>query len=263
MLIGSLYGKKPSTKQAFRGASESLAGKEAFCRHRVRRRMGLQRFLTLRRSQSQPSSPRLSESGSRRQSGSQLSSIKFLSKKIFTQHRRSSASQPETPRSPRVSFFGSGRSIHIDSSLASTRLVKDLEDVFKKFDANGDGKISWLELRSILSSLGCKATEEEVKKMIKEADRDGDGFIDLQEFVDLNTQGIDSASSLKDLRDAFEIFDLDRNGAISSEELHIVLRNLGEHTTMEDCQLMIRGVDCDGNGQVDFEEFKTMMSSSI
>jgi calcium-binding protein CML len=224
--------------------------------------MGLQRFLKLGRSHSQPNSPRLSESGSQRQSGSQSSSVKSLSKKIFTQQGRPSSSKPDTPRSPTDSFFGSGRSNHNDSSLASSQLVKDLEDVFKKFDANGDGKISWLELSSILSSLGYKATEEEVQKMIKEADRDGDGFIDLQEFIELNTQGIDSASSLKDLRDAFEIFDLDRNGAISSEELHVVLKNLGEHSTIEDCQLMIKGVDCDGNGQVDFEEFKNMMSGS-
>lgn len=222
----------------------------------------MQRFLTLGRSHSQPNSPRLSESGSPRQSGSQSSPIKSLTKKIFTQPRRSCSSKPETPRSPSISVFGSGRSNQIDSSLASAQHVKDLEDVFKKFDANGDGKISSLELGSILSSLGYNATEEEVQKMVKEADRDGDGFIDFQEFVALNTQGVDSASSLKDLRDAFEIFDLDRNGAISSEELHAVLRNLGEHSTLEDCQLMIRGVDCDGNGLVDFEEFKIMMSGS-
>lgn len=119
-----------------------------------------------------------------------------------------------------------------------------------------------MELGSIMSSLGYNATEEEVQRMVKEADRDGDGFIDFQEFVELNTKGVDSASSLKDLRDAFEIFDLDRNGVISSEELHTVLKNLGEHSTLEDCRLMIRGVDCDGNGLVDFEEFKIMMSGS-
>jgi calcium-binding protein CML len=68
-----------------------------------------------------------------------------------------------------------------------------------------------------MSSLGYKATEEEVQNITKEADRDGDSFIDLQEFVELNTQGIDSASILKDLRDALKIFDLDKNGDISSE----------------------------------------------
>lgn len=114
-----------------------------------------------------------------------------------------------------------------------------------------------------MGALGYKATEEELNNMIKEADSDGDGFIDLQEFIDLNTKGIDSAGSLKELRDAFEIFDLDGNGAISTDELHRVLRNLGEESSMEDCEKMIRGVDCDGNGMVDFEEFKTMMSASL
>ena len=45
-----------------------------------------------------------------------------------------------------TSFFESGGSNHINSSMESTQHVKDMEDIFKKFDANGDEKISSLEL---------------------------------------------------------------------------------------------------------------------
>ena len=40
------------------------------------------------------------------------------------------------------------------------------EQVFKKFDVNGDGKISLSELGSVMGSLGHLATEEELEKMI-------------------------------------------------------------------------------------------------
>nr|GMD18435.1 probable calcium-binding protein CML25 [Ipomoea batatas] len=140
------------------------------------------------------------------------------------------------------------------------RLEDELEQVFNKFDVNGDGKISWSELGSIMGSLGHVATEEELKAMIREVDGDGDGFIDLREFIELNTQGIDSEEILRDLKDAFSVFDIDKNGSISADELQNVLHSLGDDCSIADCRNMISGVDRDGNGMIDFEEFRDMMT---
>lgn len=139
---------------------------------------------------------------------------------------------------------------------------QDLETVFKKFDVNGDGRISCSELGSIMASLGHPCTKEELQCMVREADADGDGFIDFSEFVEINTKGVDDDAAMEDLRSAFLVYDVDRNGAISAEELHQVLRSLGERTSMAECVDMIKGVDSDGDGEVSFEQFKMMMSKS-
>ncbi|XP_002525994.2 probable calcium-binding protein CML25 [Ricinus communis] len=138
--------------------------------------------------------------------------------------------------------------------------IEELEQVFKKFDVNGDGKISSLELGSIMSSLGHEANEEEVMKMIKEFDADGDGFIDFKEFVELNTQGVGSDEVMENLKDAFDVYDIDGNGSISAEELHKVMGSIGESCSIAECRKMISGVDSDGDGMIDFEEFKVMMT---
>uniref|UniRef100_A0A7N0UUP4 EF-hand domain-containing protein n=1 Tax=Kalanchoe fedtschenkoi TaxID=63787 RepID=A0A7N0UUP4_KALFE len=57
------------------------------------------------------------------------------------------------------------------------------ERIFKRFDANGDGKISSSELGEALKSLG-SVTAEEVQRMMKEIDTDGDGFISFEEFIE-------------------------------------------------------------------------------
>ena len=106
--------------------------------------------------------------------------------------------------------------------------MAELEQVFKKFDVNGDGKISASELGSIMGSLGHPATEEALKKMIVEVDTDGDGFIDLNEFVELNTKGVDFDEAMENLKDAFSVYDMDGNGVISADELQKVMRSLGD-----------------------------------
>jgi calcium-binding protein CML len=148
------------------------------------------------------------------------------------------------------------------SKSPSVRLrlqVEELEQVFKKFDVNGDGKISSAELHSFWKKLGHEASEEELQRMITEFDADGDGFIDLQEFVALNTQGVDTNEVMENLKDAFSVYDIDGNGSISAEELHKVMASLGEPCSMAECRKMISGVDRDGDGMIDFEEFKVMM----
>ena len=57
------------------------------------------------------------------------------------------------------------------------------------------------------------------------------------------------------------VFDKDGNGYISAAELRHVMTNLGEKLTDEEVDEMIREADIDGDGQVNYEEFVTMMTS--
>ncbi|XP_074558769.1 putative calcium-binding protein CML18 [Curcuma longa] len=136
--------------------------------------------------------------------------------------------------------------------------MDEIEKVFARYDANGDGRISASELADVLRALGSPASPAEIRDMIAEMDADGDGFVDLQEFADFHLRG---AGGDKELREAFDVYDLDGNGLISAEELHRVLKQLGEKCSVKDCKRMIRSVDVDGDGNVDFEEFKRMMAN--
>eukprot|EP00116_Pleurobrachia_bachei_P014004 sb/3474266/ len=55
------------------------------------------------------------------------------------------------------------------------------------FDKNGDGKISSVELRDVMVSLGEKLTDDEIDQMIREADTNNDGYVDYEEFVKMMT----------------------------------------------------------------------------
>ena len=59
----------------------------------------------------------------------------------------------------------------------------EIERIFKRFDSNGDGKISATELGDALKALG-SVTADEVQRMMAEIDTDGDGFISFKEFSD-------------------------------------------------------------------------------
>ncbi|KAG2715115.1 hypothetical protein I3843_03G065400 [Carya illinoinensis] len=148
------------------------------------------------------------------------------------------------------------------SSSSDLGSMDEVKKIFNKFDKNGDGKISCDELKYILHALGSKTSSDEVKRIMSEVDKDGDGFINLEEFADFHLGGSSSEgsqSSTKELRDAFNMYDLDKNGLISASELHAVLKRLGEKCTMLECSKMISAVDTDGDAHVNFEEFKNMM----
>ena len=69
--------------------------------------------------------------------------------------------------------------------MKDTDVVKEMQYVFENFDANSDGVITTNDLGVIMRSLGENPSEEELKEMIREADPDGSGSVEIDESTTL------------------------------------------------------------------------------
>ncbi|ETS64955.1 calmodulin [Moesziomyces aphidis] len=69
--------------------------------------------------------------------------------------------------------------------MKDTDSEEEIKEAFKVFDKDGNGFISAAELRHVMTNLGEKLSDNEVDEMIREADVDGDGQINYEEFVNM------------------------------------------------------------------------------
>ncbi|XP_027337882.1 probable calcium-binding protein CML23 [Abrus precatorius] len=156
------------------------------------------------------------------------------------------------------------------SSFLHMEVSTQFQQVFRLIDTNGDGKISITELSEVLSCLGYNkyTAAKEAEGIVRVLDFNGDGFVDLDEFmVVMKEEEENIASGMEhddNLMDAFLVFDTDKNGLISAKDLQRVLLNLGcVDCSLRECKLMIKGFDKNGDGFVDFEEFRSMMQKGL
>lgn len=142
--------------------------------------------------------------------------------------------------------------------------MKEFREAFRLFDKDGDGSITKEELGRVMRSLGQFARTEELQQMLQEVDVDGDGNVSFEEFLEIAWSagaGTDADQVLsreeeeKELRDAFRVFDKHNRGYITASDLRAVLQCLGEDLSEEEIEDMIKEVDVDGDGRIDFYEF--------
>ncbi|XP_060577843.1 neo-calmodulin-like [Ruditapes philippinarum] len=64
---------------------------------------------------------------------------------------------------------------------------------------------------------------------------------------------------IEEFREAFSLFDEDGNGEIAIDELIKTLQSLGKNPSQEEINELVRDFDANGDGVIDFEEFKVLM----
>ena len=64
----------------------------------------------------------------------------------------------------------------------------------------------------------------------------------------------------KEYQDAFEMFDKDKDGAITARELGNMMRSIGQNPTDEEVMAMIKEVDLNSDGKIELDEFITLMA---
>ncbi|CAM8984309.1 unnamed protein product [Rhodiola kirilowii] len=155
---------------------------------------------------------------------------------------------------------GKGGRVRASLSVKPASQVS-LRSVFSYFDVNGDGKITPEELRTTVGEE--RMTAEEAAAAVKSLDLDGDGVLGLDEFEQLMMEEARGEDEREwELKEAFQIFkaEEEESEGITASGLKRMLTRLGEVWSMEECRMMIKEFDLDGNGVISFDEFVSMMT---
>lgn len=150
----------------------------------------------------------------------------------------------------------------LTAEIETLSQVFSLVEAFRAFDADNDGNITAAELGGILGSLGYNASEQDVRAMMQQGDTNKDGLLSLQEFLEMNTKHMELGVLGNSLTTAFQAFDAG-NQIVTAEELYAAMVNEELDLSLEDCQQIIASMDGDGDGAVSFEDLKLIVNSLL
>ncbi|KAL0317209.1 UNVERIFIED_CONTAM: Calcium-dependent protein kinase [Sesamum angustifolium] len=138
--------------------------------------------------------------------------------------------------------------------------IAGLKEMFKMIDTDNSGQITFEELKAGLERVGANLKESEIYDLMQAADVDNSGTIDYGEFI-AATLHLNKIEREDHLFTAFSYFDKDGSGYITPDELQQACVEFGfDDTRLEE---MIREVDQDNDGRIDYNEFVTMMQRGI
>lgn len=176
------------------------------------------------------------------------------------------------------------RQTMVTNGGVSTKELAKYKERFHRHDPQGSGFLTQKTMRELMACLfpdtaTCRERSIRLGRMIKEADADGNGQFDFEEYIDLMrnvVEDIDRDSLVSGLRlkhelgyknievkqflDLYNLSDQDMSGSIDVEELVDLFSNLVPMTqeSKREIYKMFEEVD-DGNGELDFWEFLAFM----
>lgn len=136
----------------------------------------------------------------------------------------------------------------------------EIKEAFELFDTDKDKEIDYHELKVAMRALGFEVKKVDVLKILKDYDREGTGKITFEDFREVVTDRILERDPKEEILKAFKLFDDDESGKISLRNLRRVARELGEDMTDEELRAMIDEFDTDGDGEINQEEFVSIMT---
>lgn len=146
--------------------------------------------------------------------------------------------------------------LRVIAESLSEEEIAGLREMFKAMDTDNSGAITFDELKAGLRKYGSTLKDTEIRDLMDAADVDNSGTIDYGEFI-AATIHLNKLEREEHLMAAFQYFDKDGSGYITVDELQ---QACAEHN-MTDVFLedIIREVDQDNDGRIDYGEFVAMM----
>lgn len=128
---------------------------------------------------------------------------------------------------------------------------------FKEYDKDGNGYITLEEASAILQSQPFNFPPSKVVMLLKKFDRDGNRKLDIEEFADFYAE---AKATHEQMANRFDQLDKDGNGVLSPEEvISAIQETMGFDETM--ARWMVQMFDQNQDGSLDKSEFMQLWAS--
>ncbi|KAI0985657.1 hypothetical protein GJ496_007941 [Pomphorhynchus laevis] len=143
----------------------------------------------------------------------------------------------------------------------SDEQLEEYRDVFRIFDKDDDGVITIAEMMSLLRSLGQSPRESEVKELFYGSDSQRAFTIDFPEFIYFISKHLEKTDFTREIREAFNAFDVDNDGLLSIDDLQTTVNDNPDHIDLKtsDIDLLIKNTNPSEDGKVNFENFRNVI----
>ena len=151
--------------------------------------------------------------------------------------------------------------LFITDKFSTDEKLDELKAIFHALDLDGDGTLTKSEIKH--STL---ITQDQINELFPFTDIDGDGEVTYDEWI---VTFIDKNKLITDenlLLTVFKFFDHDGGNSVSASELKTELGKMfpeKQDFSEVEWKEIINEVDQDGNGSVEFDEFKKMMRKCL
>ena len=147
----------------------------------------------------------------------------------------------------------------LSHNFADKKELNKLKKIFYRMDLNLDGKLSKYELFVAFRDAGMEMNEDQIEEIIKSVDFNGNEFIEYEEFIRV-TLPKEQLFKENNLKYAFDMFDIDKNGKISLNNFKEILgiKKIKDKNIIEE---LLKEIPIHGDEEMTFEEFKNYIKN--
>lgn len=139
----------------------------------------------------------------------------------------------------------------------SSTIAKNNKDIFTLFDKKGCGSISNQQFGDYLRAIGYNPTNAQVGDILNGTSGDVLTLDQITELISKNQELLDATTTGKidDFIKAFQVFDKENTGRVTIGDIRYMLTGLGEKLSDEEVDELLKGVEADADGSIDYKKF--------
>ena len=142
----------------------------------------------------------------------------------------------------------------------SDDLLDSYKQMFDLFDKNNDGHISFYEYKMVLATYNANISPDIVNDSFFNYVKGEE--MDFKTFIKVIHKHLGNEYSEEEIKMAFKVLDVDKDGGISKQDYKIIMKQLGDELSIKVIEETFNEMGLGPGEKIDYELFKTLITES-